>query len=81
MRSDLCTPPEIDAMLTSSLVPVLDPASPNAVTIRTILLVVLLILNDICRHRSADRSVAGAFSFHGRSPAQALFRDSSIRST
>jgi len=43
MRSDICTSPQIDAMVASVLVPVLDPASPNAVTIRNIFLIVLLI--------------------------------------
>src|SRR5277367_1354048 len=43
MGSDICTPHAIDAMLASVLVPVLDPASPNAATIRSIFLVVVLI--------------------------------------
>jgi cytochrome c oxidase subunit 2 len=43
MRSDLCTPPGSNAILASALVPVLDPASPNAATIRSIFLVVSLI--------------------------------------
>jgi cytochrome c oxidase subunit II len=43
MRCDICTSPRVDAMLASVLVPVLDPASPNAATIRNIFLVVSLI--------------------------------------
>src|SRR5271170_3038774 len=43
MRGDIRTLPGIDAMMASVLVPVLDPASPNAATIRSIFLVVLLI--------------------------------------
>jgi cytochrome c oxidase subunit 2 len=43
MRSDLCTLPGSNTILASALVPVLDPVSPNAATIRSIFLVVLLI--------------------------------------
>jgi cytochrome c oxidase subunit II len=43
MRCDLCTPPGSAAALASALVPVLEPASPNAATIRSIFFVVLLI--------------------------------------
>ncbi len=43
MPWDLCTPPGSKAILASVLVPVLEPASPNAATIRSIFFVVLLI--------------------------------------
>jgi cytochrome c oxidase subunit II len=43
MRSDICILPGSNAILASALIPVLDPASPNAEAIRSIFLVVLLI--------------------------------------
>src|SRR5208282_3301819 len=43
MRSHICTPSGSNLILASALVPVWDPVSPNAATIRSIFLVVLLI--------------------------------------
>jgi cytochrome c oxidase subunit 2 len=43
MPCDICTPPASRMTLASALIPVLDPVSPNAATIRSIFLVVLLI--------------------------------------